>query len=334
LRKDVRGVGTLSELGGKIRFLCEKVEIDVTFFRKQIAKVNRPPTPYYIRGDKIDAWLEGRNDGKDKEPTLKRLRLYWRTVHQIHIPDHYFYLPTESFIREMTKTQKFAEAFLTSYQILRPFQNDPSSYAAEVLEISSGDRGIVSSMYSHNFTHSEELYEGRASIAKRYYFSMLSRPHEDGSANSAFRCITFFISDELKGRNTDFLFGLMLRGVSGKKADAKDYAVAVPFLAIPQESQFSLAKMATIDLRPDDDENKIYRLHKNGPILVGLISKLTSEILYEFCRGIFEDTRLREALFEGSPLVLHTIARNKIKHLNISAKSWKSVVEKAFPTGR
>jgi hypothetical protein len=317
----------------KLEILCALARIDETILKADLAKAG-------IRRSISKNWFTTESP-EIRAGYRKKFVEYWPREHSIPFEHVFFSMPLDDFRRELKGKAVVLkpkhggppraagmDRFKGNYQLVRPHTFDPEKYVLEPLQITVEEGEVTNFMYSHNNAPDKKyLYKGSGHFSSRYYSSLLVREHEVWQDQGAFRCITIYSGPRT---HPDRLSGLMLRGVSGEVGG--DQAVAVPFIALKTSEESDLTA-------PDfvrGGRDGIYRVHRDGYVMVGVIDKKNSKDLFEWCDSVFAALKeLRRGFRYDNDIVLHTVAPSDLISVDqLASARWEKMVQSYFANGK
>ncbi len=215
-----------------------------------------------------------------------------------------------------------ADHLVGLYQVIRPHCGTRMTYVLEAMEIERYAGGLRTLFFSHNLPDAGHMYEGHAEASTRYYFSLVSRRHEQLPQERSYRCISFHMGD---GQYDICLSGVMLRGMSG--ASTKKEAVGLPFFAIRLPDAESLRQAQPERLNAANKRaDPLYRLNGGGHILVGTVEQTWYPDLFDFCGGVFDNERVADAVKNRHGLVIYTVQQHDLKRNgDLCAERWQGL---------
>ncbi|ESQ90585.1 hypothetical protein ABAC460_08845 [Asticcacaulis sp. AC460] len=211
------------------------------------------------------------------------------------------------------------ESFVGIYQVIRPHCARNGRYVLEAMEIARDGAGFKTYFYSYRQPERRFMYEGAGLGSIRYYFSMMSRQHEEAAGFSSFRCVSFYVSE------TEFnlsLSGVMLRGTSG---NAMQKSVAgIPFIAIKLSSARSLREVDPVRLENSSKKADVLnRLQRDGHLLLGSIERAWNEDLTAYCEKLFQYPALKAAFETRHSQIIFTVPQNDLRDIDeLSEEQW------------
>lgn len=225
-----------------------------------------------------------------------------------------------------------SDFLIGQYQIIRPYVAGSTTYILEAMEIERHDGRLRHLLVSHNRREQHFLYKGYAEVEPRYYFALLSRPHEDIPNAFARRCISFYTAPP---RYTPCLSGVMLRGVNGGHGK---FAAALPFIALRLSSTTTLHSMQQVPVtNADAGAEPLHKTHPDSNLLIGEVRERWFKPVFDICHAIYSDekfTRGTNNAFRDperpvvGDLVLKTVVPDVLKDIHVlNSKSWLKGVE-------
>ncbi len=212
------------------------------------------------------------------------------------------------------------------YQIIRPHAVYNNAYVLEALEIEFNDGQYTTLSFSHHRVDNTYLYEGHGFAEKRYFYTLMSRRHEEFEGYQSHRALSFHIEEP---RLKSCISGVMLRGVAGK---AGREAIALPFIAMRVKACTSLRQIEPQQLplpfADDLQTESLTRLHPQSYILVGLVRTGSCRSLYDICHGIFDDKDFKTATCKSNGMALWTVPKGTLQDIQvIGEKRWSDAID-------
>jgi hypothetical protein len=193
------------------------------------------------------------------------------------------------------------------YQIIRPYVTSSTTYILEAMEIERHNGRLRHLLVSHNRPEQRFLYTGEAEVEPRYYFVLLSRPHEEFKHARAHRCITFYTDHP---RYAPCLSGIMLRGVSGGHGK---YAAAIPFVALRMPPAQSLHKMQQVTIsNAAAQADALRRVHPDSNLLIGEVREHWYKAVFDICHAIFSDEKFLRGTNNSAKPVRGAAPQNEV----------------------
>ncbi len=237
-----------------------------------------------------------------------------------------------------------ARHLIGQYQIVRPYVGPSKTYVLEAMEIDMHEGRLRHLLVSHNRRDQKFLYRGYPEVEPRYYFALVSRPHEEFDHAKAHRCVTFYTENLDASDSIGCLSGVMLRGVAGGRGR---FATALPFIAIRVPKCASLEAMKQVKITNTDEEAKpLYRTHPDSHMLIGEVKEHWFKPVFDICHAVFSDDNFLHGTSNATKppdnvtppnsapivlgdLVLKTVGTDVLQDIRIlRQKKWVEAVDK------
>lgn len=275
-------------------------------------------------------WLDTKGTHTLRDPSPVRLIDYWMNRH-VPLQAGFFAYEREHF-RESIGLSPMAYIYTVPdswrslagiYQIIRPHAVTKASYVCEVMEIEIRENIVTTLFYSNDHVNEKYMYQGIAHPAERYYFSLMSRPHENVEGRRAYRAISLYVGE---GRYDGCLTGLMVKGMRGIQTGKE--LTALPLIALPMHHDGSLRKLDIVPVhKPDRYAEQLYFVHSASNALIGDVAKKTYPKIFNWINKIFADEAVADSIKKPMQAV-YSIPPGILKENEaVSAKKWEDLMK-------